>query len=215
VWRRPLSVRRGRPYRRTLRRKTSPTASGRSQPPSGWWNTRPRSSSRAPAACGDGEIGARPPSQGRARSAGAPAVFGPGRLLDGRRRGHRSCGGARGARHAATRGAPPRAPDKRRRLGVETQARLATTKDLHPLLTRETAPGRFVLARWGRATPRHRGIGPSGASRRPRRCRRVRTVAVGQDHRPDRRSWLLARTGRRVIGQDRSPPCHARVAAFG
>lgn len=41
-------------------------------------------------------------------------------------------------------------PDKCRRLGVETQARLATTKDLHALLTREPAPGRFVLARWGR-----------------------------------------------------------------
>jgi type IV secretion system protein VirD4 len=41
------------------------------------------------------------------------------------------------------------APDKRRRLGVETQARLATKKDLRPLLTRRPEPGRFVLARWG------------------------------------------------------------------
>jgi type IV secretion system protein VirD4 len=41
-------------------------------------------------------------------------------------------------------------PDKRRRLGVETQARLATTRDLRPLLTREPEAGRFVLARWGR-----------------------------------------------------------------
>jgi type IV secretion system protein VirD4 len=41
-------------------------------------------------------------------------------------------------------------PDKRRRLGVETQARLATTRDLRPLLTRQPEPGRFVLARWGR-----------------------------------------------------------------
>jgi type IV secretion system protein VirD4 len=44
----------------------------------------------------------------------------------------------------------PEPPDKRRRLGVETQARLATTKDLRPLLTRHPEPGRFVLARWGR-----------------------------------------------------------------
>ena len=41
-------------------------------------------------------------------------------------------------------------PDKRRRLGVETQARLATTKDLRSLLTRQPEPGRFVMARWGR-----------------------------------------------------------------
>jgi type IV secretion system protein VirD4 len=37
--------------------------------------------------------------------------------------------------------------DKRRRLGVSTQARLATTRDLRPLLTRRPEPGRFVLAR--------------------------------------------------------------------
>lgn len=42
------------------------------------------------------------------------------------------------------------AVDKRRRMGVETQARLATTRDLRTLLTRRPAPGRFVLARWGR-----------------------------------------------------------------
>jgi type IV secretion system protein VirD4 len=41
-------------------------------------------------------------------------------------------------------------PDKRRRLGVETQARLATTRDLRPLITRRPEPGRFVLAPWGR-----------------------------------------------------------------
>lgn len=38
--------------------------------------------------------------------------------------------------------------DKRRRVGVATQARLARTRDLHPLLTRRPEPGRFVLARW-------------------------------------------------------------------
>lgn len=41
-------------------------------------------------------------------------------------------------------------PDKRRRLGVDTQARLATTRDLRPLLTRRPEPDRFVLTRWGR-----------------------------------------------------------------
>jgi type IV secretion system protein VirD4 len=41
-------------------------------------------------------------------------------------------------------------PDKRRRLGVETQARLATTQELRPLFTTRPEPGRFVLARWGR-----------------------------------------------------------------
>jgi type IV secretion system protein VirD4 len=40
--------------------------------------------------------------------------------------------------------------DKRRRLGVATQARLATTKDLKSLLTRRPEPGRFVIARWKR-----------------------------------------------------------------
>lgn len=41
-------------------------------------------------------------------------------------------------------------PDKRTRLGVDTQARLATTADLRPLLIRRPEPGRFVLGRWGR-----------------------------------------------------------------
>jgi type IV secretion system protein VirD4 len=41
-------------------------------------------------------------------------------------------------------------PDKRRRLGVDTQARLATTKDLQPLLTVGPEPGRLLLAPWGR-----------------------------------------------------------------
>jgi len=40
--------------------------------------------------------------------------------------------------------------DKRRRLGVPTQARLARTRDLRPLLTRGPEPGRLVLARRGR-----------------------------------------------------------------
>jgi type IV secretion system protein VirD4 len=40
--------------------------------------------------------------------------------------------------------------DKRRRLGVSTQARLAKAKDLRPLLTRRPVPGQFVIARWKR-----------------------------------------------------------------
>lgn len=40
--------------------------------------------------------------------------------------------------------------DKRRRLGVPTQARLATTRDLRSLLTRRPEPGRLLLARRGR-----------------------------------------------------------------
>jgi type IV secretion system protein VirD4 len=40
--------------------------------------------------------------------------------------------------------------DKRHRLGVSTQARLGTTKDLKPLLTGRPVPGRFVIARWKR-----------------------------------------------------------------
>lgn len=40
--------------------------------------------------------------------------------------------------------------DKRRRLGVPTQPRLATRRDLAPLYTRRPEPNRFVLARHGR-----------------------------------------------------------------
>lgn len=40
--------------------------------------------------------------------------------------------------------------DKRRRLGVPTQARLATRRDLRPLLTKTPQPGRLLLARRGR-----------------------------------------------------------------
>lgn len=40
--------------------------------------------------------------------------------------------------------------DRRRRVGVDVQPRLASTKDLGPLLTSEAEPGRFLIARWGR-----------------------------------------------------------------
>jgi type IV secretion system protein VirD4 len=52
--------------------------------------------------------------------------------------------------------------DKRRRLGVPTQPRLATRRDLAPLYTRRPEPNRFVLARHGRGylsteAPSHHG----------------------------------------------------------
>lgn len=40
--------------------------------------------------------------------------------------------------------------DKRRRLGVEAQPRLAKAKDLKPLLAKEPERGRLVLGHWGR-----------------------------------------------------------------
>lgn len=40
--------------------------------------------------------------------------------------------------------------DKRRRLGVEAQPRLATAKDLKPLLAKEPERGRLVLGHWNR-----------------------------------------------------------------
>src|SRR5437867_15013 len=65
-------------------------------------------------------------------------------------------------------------PDKRRRLGVDTQARLATTRDLRPLLTRRSEPGRFVLARWGRQL-----LSTEGPSRRGRRGVRGAVAVFG------------------------------------
>ena len=41
-------------------------------------------------------------------------------------------------------------PDRRKRLGVEAQPRLATTVDLGPLLAPSAAPNRFVLGTWDR-----------------------------------------------------------------
>jgi len=40
--------------------------------------------------------------------------------------------------------------DRRRRVGVDAQPRLATTKDLAPLLGRQPEASRLVLGRWGR-----------------------------------------------------------------
>jgi type IV secretion system protein VirD4 len=52
--------------------------------------------------------------------------------------------------------------DKRRRLGIDTQPRLANRRDLAPLYTRHPEPNRFVLARYRRGylsteAARHRG----------------------------------------------------------
>ncbi len=51
--------------------------------------------------------------------------------------------------------------DRRERLGVPTQGRLATTRDMRPLLIRRPQPGRFVIGRLGRRllateSPNHR-----------------------------------------------------------
>jgi hypothetical protein len=93
-------------------------------------------------------------------------------------------------------------PDKRRRLGTETQARLATTRDLRPLLTRRPIPGRFVLARWGRRyLSTEGGEQPASASCSGSR-RRLRTVPVRQDDRADRRRRRLGWSGHRVVGQE-------------
>jgi type IV secretion system protein VirD4 len=65
--------------------------------------------------------------------------------------------------------------DKRRRLGVPTQARLATSRDLRPLLTTTPEPGRLLLGRRGRryvsteattAQPPGRPTGHNRAGRR-------------------------------------------------
>ena len=45
----------------------------------------------------------------------------------------------------------PEAINQRTRLGVDTEPRLATTKDLKPLLLRRPEPGRFIVGRWGAA----------------------------------------------------------------
>ena len=60
----------------------------------------------------------------------------------------------------------PEAINQRTRLGVDTEPRLATTKDLKPLLLRRPEPGQFIVGRWGRrylateapSAPGHRGI---------------------------------------------------------
>ncbi len=58
--------------------------------------------------------------------------------------------------------------DRRKRLGVQTQGRLATRRDLAPLLISHPVPGRLVLGRFGRGLvatedPRRRGRGINAA----------------------------------------------------
>jgi type IV secretion system protein VirD4 len=63
--------------------------------------------------------------------------------------------------------------DRRKRLGVPTQGRLATARDLRPLLIRRPEPGRFVLGRFGR-----RLIATESATQRRGRRRRSGRGAV-------------------------------------
>lgn len=56
--------------------------------------------------------------------------------------------------------------DRRERLGVSTQGRLATARDLRPLLIRRPQPGRFVVGRLGR-----RLIATESPTQRPGRLR--------------------------------------------
>ncbi|MHB1912827.1 MAG: type IV secretory system conjugative DNA transfer family protein, partial [Acidimicrobiales bacterium] len=62
----------------------------------------------------------------------------------------------------------PEGLDRRRRLGVATQGRLATRRDLAPLLVSRPVPGRLVLGRFGRTLlatedPNRRGRGINAA----------------------------------------------------
>ena len=63
---------------------------------------------------------------------------------------------------------PERALDRRRRFGVEAQARLARPADLAPLVIRRPIAGRLVLGRLGRHTlaTENRAVAPTGHGRR-------------------------------------------------
>ena len=65
-------------------------------------------------------------------------------------------------------------PDKRQRVGVAAQARLARAGDLRPLLTRRPEPGRFVVARW-----RRRYLSTEADSYRRRRGVRGAVIVFG------------------------------------
>jgi type IV secretion system protein VirD4 len=65
--------------------------------------------------------------------------------------------------------------DRRKRLGVRAQARLARTRDLRTILTRRPEPGRFLLARWDR----HRWLATEAASYRSRRGVRGAVAVFG------------------------------------
>ena len=72
---------------------------------------------------------------------------------------------------------PQRALDRRRRLGVEAQARLAQPVDLRPLIVRGPVPGRFLLGRLRRHTLATENRAAS-VSRRRRRFRRQGDVGA-------------------------------------
>jgi hypothetical protein len=64
---------------------------------------------------------------------------------------------------------PERVLDRRRRFGVEAQARLARPADLTPLIIRRPVPGRFVLCRLGRHVLATENRAAAPGSRRVRR----------------------------------------------
>jgi type IV secretion system protein VirD4 len=64
--------------------------------------------------------------------------------------------------------------DKRRRVGVEAQPRLATTRDLRPLLTKRPESGRFVMGLWG-----HKYLSTEGDQHRGRRGVRGAVAVFG------------------------------------
>ena len=111
-------------------------------------------------------------------------------------------------------GAPRLAPlprprdtlDRRERLGVPTQGRLATRRDLRPLLIRRPQSGRFVVGRTRSPSDRHRGSeateGPasnersgSGGAHRP--------DPLGQDDCGHQRHPRLGRPRRALLGEER------------
>ena len=73
---------------------------------------------------------------------------------------------------------PQRALDRRRRLGVETQARLAQPADLRTLIVRGPVPGRFLLGRLRRHTLATENRSAMPRRRRPRRQGDIGAVAL-------------------------------------
>ena len=98
-------------------------------------------------------------------------------------------------------------PDKRRRLGVETQARLATARSSTPAdPPAGTRP--FRAGPVGPAVPLHRGGDRARAPMRARGRGSVRAFAIRQDDRPGGRGRGMGGPGRGVVSQDRPAPGH-------
>jgi type IV secretion system protein VirD4 len=73
-------------------------------------------------------------------------------------------------------------PERRRRLGVDTEARLATSRDVAPLVVPSALPGRFVLGNVGRhlvATEDRRGSPARGRRARSRQGDRSAVAVIG------------------------------------